>query len=338
MADTGVENAGTFEGFVAAGVRRRGIGLLVRGHGDRRRSNAHRHAGLRLRHPGRFHPVRPDAARRRAVPPPYALRRADRPGGHHALQAHLHRLQIRRRSRRLRAAHAARMGDPGQPVPAADGLCAALAPLRAEPRARCDALLSAGRMERRRRAPGGGVRAVELPRQYRGGADRRHHGPSCVPRQSPHRLSRRDRRGIERRRLRQRRRRHHDHDDVDRRRQSVVGGGSLCGRRRGAGGVRGPGRAPAASLLADRAGGAGRPEDRVDPRGHRRGDPGRRDPRQCHRQPPVSGAARPHSGDRSRRMGRDPRRRAAAPAGLVGHARDLQGHDLPAWRWSPAPR
>ncbi len=101
------------------------------------------------------------------------------------------------------------------------------------------------------------VRAVELPRQYRGGADRRHHGAPCVPRQGPHRLPRRDRRGLERRRLRQRRRRHHDHHDVDRRRQSACRWSrpmsllivALCVLRH-------PGGAPAASLFADRAGSA----------------------------------------------------------------------------------
>jgi hypothetical protein len=57
-----------------------------------------------------------------------------------ALQADLHRLQVRRRPRRPRPAHAARVGDPRQPVPAADGLRAAVAAFRGEPRpARCRA-------------------------------------------------------------------------------------------------------------------------------------------------------------------------------------------------------
>ncbi len=91
-------------------------------------------------------------------------------GGHHGLQAHFHRLQVRRRPYRLRAAHAARMGDPRQPVPAADGLCAALAAFREEPDARRDAGLPAGRLEGRRRAAGDRVRAVRassttLPRR-----------------------------------------------------------------------------------------------------------------------------------------------------------------------------
>ncbi len=169
------------------------------------------------------------------------------------------------------------MGDPGQPVPAADGLRAALAPLRDEPRARRDARLSSRRLEGRRCAPGGRVRAVELPRQHRGGADRRHHGPPCLPRQGPYRLPRRDRRGVERRRLRQRRRRHHDHDDVDRRHQPVVGRDGLCRRHRRARDFCRAGGAPAAPLLADRTGSAGRPPDRVDPSGDRRRDPDRRD-------------------------------------------------------------
>ena len=50
-----------------------------------------------------------------------------------ALQARLHRVQVRHRPCRARAAHAARMGDPRQPVPAADGVCAAVAPLRGQP-------------------------------------------------------------------------------------------------------------------------------------------------------------------------------------------------------------
>ena len=77
---------------------------------------------------------------------------------------------------RPRPAHAARVGDPHQPVPAADGLRAAVAAFREEQAARRDAGLSARRLEGRVRAAGDRVRAVELPRQHRGRADRRRDG------------------------------------------------------------------------------------------------------------------------------------------------------------------
>ena len=87
--------------------------------------------------------------------------------------------------------------------------------------------LLAGRLEGRLRAAGDDLRAVVVPRQHRGGADRWHDRRRRVPRQGPHRLSRRDRRRIECRRLGQRRRRHDDDDDVDRRRFAAVGARGL---------------------------------------------------------------------------------------------------------------
>src|SRR5262249_36112584 len=50
-------------------------------------------------------------------------------------------------------------------------------------------------------------------------ADRGHHGPARVPGQGAHRLSGRDRGGLECWRVRQRRRRYHHHHDVDRGRE-----------------------------------------------------------------------------------------------------------------------
>ena len=181
--------------------------------------------------PGRLHPVRADAARRRALPSQDVAGRADRPRGDRRLQAGLHRLQDRRRPRRACAAHAARSGDAGEPVPAADGLCDPVAAFREQPRARRDAGLPAGRLAGRPRAARHRVRALGLPRQHRGRADRRHDGAACVQGQSAHRLSRRHRRGLQRRRRRQRGRRHHHHDDVDRRHQPVERGRGLCRRR-----------------------------------------------------------------------------------------------------------
>ena len=107
------------------------------------------------------------------------------------------------------------------------GFALLVAAFRKERRAGRDAGVSAARLEGRLRAAGHRRGDFELPRQYRGGFDRRHHGAACVPRQSPYRLSRGDRRGVECRRLGQRGRRHHDHDDVDRRRQSAQRAGSV---------------------------------------------------------------------------------------------------------------
>ena len=179
-------------------------------------------AGVRVRHPGRLHPVRPDAARRRDLPSQDAAGRADRARGGHRLQAALHRLQAGRGFQRPRAADAPRVGHPRQSVPAADGLCDPVAALREQPHPRRDAGVPAGRLDRRARAARHRVRAVELPRQHRRCPDRRHDGAARVQGQSPHRLSRRHRRGVERRRLRQRGRRHHHDDDVDRRHQPAA--------------------------------------------------------------------------------------------------------------------
>ena len=187
-----------------------------------------RHAGVRARHSGRLHPVRADADRRCGVSSQDAAGCADRSRGDRALQARLHRLQDRAGTIRPRAAHAARVGDPGQSVPAADGLCDPVAALREQPHPRRDAGVPAGRMAWRAGAARHRVRAVELPRQHRGRADRRHDGAPRVPRPSPHRLSRGHRGCLQRRRLGQRGRRHHHHDDVDRRHQPAVGAQGLC--------------------------------------------------------------------------------------------------------------
>ena len=112
--------------------------------------------------------------------------------------------------------------------------------------------LPARRLEGRLRAAGDGVRAVELPRQHRRGDDRRRDGAHRVPRQGAHRLSRGDRRGVERRRRRQRGRRHDHDDDVDRRRRAARGARGLRRGGRRAGGLRHSGGAAAAALLADR--------------------------------------------------------------------------------------
>ena len=222
-------------------------------------------------------------------------RRADRAGGHHALQAHLHRLQIRRRSRRLRAAHAARMGDPGQPVPAADGF----------------ALLS--RHFELSRVPD--AMPAYLPDDWKGGV-----ALLAIVFVLSSFLD-----NIAAALIGGTMARHVFRGKVHIGYLAAIVAASNAG---GSGSVVGdttttmmwidgvsplsvveayvaasvalaifarPGRAPAASLLADRQGGAGRPADRVDPRRHRRRDPDRRDPGQCHRQPQVSGAARPHS-------------------------------------------
>ena len=246
-----------------------------------------------------------DAAWRRDLPPQDAAGRADRACRHRRLQAHLHRLQVRHRLHRPRAAHAARGGDPREPVPAADGLCDPLASLREEPHPRRDAGIPAGRMDGRAGAARHRVRAVGLPRQHRGRADRRHDGAARVQGQSPHRLSRGDRGSVERRRLRQRRRRHHDHHDVDRRHQPAVGGRSLYRRgRRPSSYLRHPGRAPAAPLFADPEGRAARPADRLDVgRDRRARSSSSRSRANVTRQPAIPGDSRGRSGDRASRCG-----------------------------------
>ena len=86
-----------------------------------------------LRHPGRFHPVRSDPDRGRAVPPSHARCRAVGACRDHDLQARVHGLQVRPGPHRARPAHAARVGDPREPVPAPHGFRAAVAAFRAEP-------------------------------------------------------------------------------------------------------------------------------------------------------------------------------------------------------------
>ncbi len=84
-------------------------------------------------------------------------------------------------------------------------------PLRRLRRTGSAAEAAAGRLARPLRAAGPHLRAVELPRQHRGGADRRHHGGECFQAQGAHRLSGGHRRRFQwgRRRLGGRR---HDHD------------------------------------------------------------------------------------------------------------------------------
>ena len=131
------------------------------------------------------------------------------------------------------AADSPRVGDPRQPVPAADGLCHPVAAFREQPHPGRDAGVPAERLEGRACAARHRVRAVELPRQHRRRPDRRHDGAARVQGQSPYRLPRRHRRSVECRRLRQRRRRHHHHHDVDRRHQPAACRRSLCRGRRG---------------------------------------------------------------------------------------------------------
>ncbi len=203
-------------------------------------------------HSDRIHPVRTDADRRRAVSPPHARRRPVRARDDHDLQARLHGLQIRPRPRRPRPPSRARVGDPCEPVPAPDGLCAAVAAFREQPDSGRDAGVLARRLERGPRPFDHRRRGLQLPRQYRGGADRRHDGAPRLPRQGSHRLSRRDRRRLQRGRRRQRGRRYHDDHDVDRRREPAQ---RDRGVRRGRGralDLRHPGGDPAASVLADR--------------------------------------------------------------------------------------
>ena len=197
-------------------------------------------------------------------------------------------------------------GDPSEPVPAADGFRHPVAALREQPHPRRDAGLPAGRLEGRLGAARDRVRAVELPRQHRGRADRRHDGAARVQRQSPHRLSRRHRGRLQRRRIRQRRGRHHDDHDVDRRRQPAVGARSLCRGRRRLPDLRHPGGDPAAPLFADPQRRAARPPDRLDFARDRRADPGHCDRRQRHRQSAIPGAPRHRAGDRAGGVDRDP--------------------------------
>ena len=145
----------------------------------------------------------------------HALRRADRDDHHRAVQDHLHRLQDRRRAGRPDRPHRPRMGDAGQPVLPADGLRAAVAAFREEPRAGHPAEVSARRLEGRLRAAAHGLRALQLPRQHRRRADRRRHGASVVQGQSACRLPGRHRCRFKCRWLGFGGWRHDDHDDLD---------------------------------------------------------------------------------------------------------------------------
>ena len=118
-------------------------------------------------------------------------------------------------------AHLAKgVGAGHQPAAPDHRLRAARPPLRGKPGAAPAAEPAPRRLEGRLRHARRRLRPVELPRQHRGGDDRRNDGDGALPRPRPRRLPRCHRRRIERRRLGQRRRRHDDDDDVDRRRQA----------------------------------------------------------------------------------------------------------------------
>ena len=144
------------------------------------------------------------------------------------------------------------------------------------------AAVPAGRLEGRLRAARHGVRSLVVPRQHRGRADRRRDGAPAFPRQGPHRLSRRDRRGVECGGRGQCHRRHDDHDDVDRGRIPACGVRSL---RRGDGRARhlrhSRGEAAARVFTDTRARARARPR-RLGARGHRGAHPC------CARLPPTS--------------------------------------------------
>ena len=279
-----------------------------------------------------------DPARRGAVPPPHAAGGADRPRRHRRLQARLHRLQIRGGPRRSGAAHAARVGDPRQPVPPADGLRPAVAALRDQQAPRRDAGVPARRLEGRLRPARHRVRAVELPRQHRRGADRRGDGARGVQGPGAHRLSRRHRRRVQRRRLGQRGGRHHHHHDVDRRRQPAGRGRGLCRGGRGAVRVRHTGGHAAAEVLADHEGHAARHPRGLVAGGDRLHDPDRGHPRQRRRQPAVPRAAGPSSRHRRRRVGGAAGDRPVAAARTGASCRRPSRARSSCWRSSPAPR
>ena len=146
-----------------------------------------------------------------------------------------------------------------------------------------------------------------------------------LPRQGPHRLSRRDRRRLQRRRRRQRHRRHDDDDDVDRRRRAA----RRCSR---------PSSAPASRCSSSASRGvasssATRRSRRTPTRdvaidwprvAHRRLHPDRRDRRQRRRSTRASTTVRrPFPVPRRRGLGGDPARprRCARPTGRCCRAR-----------------
>ncbi len=198
-----------------------------------------------------------------------------------------HRLQDRPGLRRPRGAPGARVGDPREPLRPARRLRHPVEDLRGERGAEGAAALSPRRLEGLLHPARHGVRPVVVPRQHRRGADRRRDGAHRVPRQGPHRLSRGDRRGVERGRRGQRGRRHDDDDDVDRRREPARGARRLRRGVRRAGRVRHSGGAAAAEVRADHEGRAAGHARRLGARGHRRVHPARRDRRQRRHEPQV---------------------------------------------------
>ena len=110
------------------------------------------------------------------------------------------------------------MGHPRQFALSADGIRTAIAPFREESRAGSVAKVPSPRLEGRLHIAGDGVVAFQFSRQHCSGVDWWRDGASDFPRQSAYRLSGRNRRRIECRRLLECRGRHHDHDDVDCRR------------------------------------------------------------------------------------------------------------------------
>ncbi len=141
-----------------------------------------------------------------------------------------------------------------QPAVPARRVRAAVQPFREEPRARRPAPLPPGRLEGLLRAARDDLRAVELSRQHRRGADRRRDGCRRVPPQGSYRLPCRDRRRFQRRRLGQRGRRHHHHHDVARRREPDQRARCVCRRGGRSRHLRHPGLDAAAALLADHEG------------------------------------------------------------------------------------
>ena len=144
-----------------------------------------------------------------------------------------------------------RVGDPDQPAAAVARLCAAGQALRGHRDTGGAAALAARRLEGLLRAAGAGVRVVELSRQHRRRDDRRRDRAHRVQGQGARRLPGGDRGRVQRRRRGQRGGRHHDDDDVDRRHPPAGGARGLHRIGRGAGAVRHPGVAAAATLLAD---------------------------------------------------------------------------------------
>ena len=149
------------------------------------------------RHPDRLHPVRAHAAVRGGVPPSHAARRRHRSRRDHGLQARVLAVRDGAGGRGARHAPWARMGAARQPVRPAAGLRAAVEALRGKSGAGVAAAMAARRLERRVCPAGDDLRAVVVPRQHRGGADRRHDRQRRFPPQGAHRVPRRDRRGVE---------------------------------------------------------------------------------------------------------------------------------------------